>query len=132
MHHFVTEMCTFLLQSGALWDICPSIHALWDLRYRSVQWPLHLILSPGGRGPAGPVGPPGLPGLAPATGFLVVRHSQSEEIPQCPPDQVQLWDGYSLLYIEGNERAHNQDLGNDDKDDYKVIIMVNSLRQSDS
>ena len=22
MHHFVTEMCTFLLQNGALWDIC--------------------------------------------------------------------------------------------------------------
>ena len=22
MHHFVTEICTFLLQNGALWDIC--------------------------------------------------------------------------------------------------------------
>ena len=22
IHYFVTEMCTFLLQSGALWDIC--------------------------------------------------------------------------------------------------------------
>ena len=22
MHHFVTEMCTFLLQNGALWDVC--------------------------------------------------------------------------------------------------------------
>ena len=22
MHHFVKEMCTFLLQNGALWDIC--------------------------------------------------------------------------------------------------------------
>ena len=27
MHHFVTEMCTFLLQNGALWDMC---NALWD------------------------------------------------------------------------------------------------------
>ena len=23
VHHFATEMCTFLLQNGALWDICP-------------------------------------------------------------------------------------------------------------
>ena len=22
MHHFVREMCTFLLQNDALWDIC--------------------------------------------------------------------------------------------------------------
>ena len=22
MHHFVTEMCTFLLENGALWDVC--------------------------------------------------------------------------------------------------------------
>ena len=22
VHHFVTEMCTFLLQNGTLWDIC--------------------------------------------------------------------------------------------------------------
>merc|ERR1712002_1328857 len=47
----------------------------------------------------------------PNAGFIFVRHSQSTKIPQCPNGQVKLWDGYSLLYLEGNERAHNQDLG---------------------
>ena len=40
MHHFVTEMCTFLLQSGALWDICPvhygmgliDLPAIWETK----------------------------------------------------------------------------------------------------
>jgi len=32
-------------------------------------------------------------------------------IPDCPRGQKKLWDGYSLLYIEGNEKAHHQDLG---------------------
>lgn len=45
------------------------------------------------------------------TGILLVKHSQSSSIPECSPGHVKLWDGYSLLYIEGNEKAHNQDLG---------------------
>ena len=45
------------------------------------------------------------------TGILLVRHSQASEVPACPLNMVKLWDGYSLLYIEGNEKAHNQDLG---------------------
>ena len=45
------------------------------------------------------------------SGFLVVKHSQTTKIPQCEAGQIQLWTGYSLLYVEGNERAHNQDLG---------------------
>lgn len=72
---------------------------------------------PGLDGLPGPVGPPGVPGgpgrpggVLPS-GFLLVRHSQTTEIPQCPLGQAKLWDGYSLLYLEGNERAHNQDLG---------------------
>ena len=32
-------------------------------------------------------------------------------VPECPRGQTKLWDGYSLLYIEGNEKAHHQDLG---------------------
>lgn len=40
-----------------------------------------------------------------------MRHSQTTSIPVCPAGHVRLWDGYSLLYIEGNEKAHNQDLG---------------------
>ena len=29
----------------------------------------------------------------------------------CPQGMAKLWDGYSLLYVEGQEKAHNQDLG---------------------
>lgn len=64
-------------------------------------------------GPDGMIGPPGLPGLngqALPTGFLLVKHSQTTEVPQCPAG-TELWTGYSLLYLEGNERSHNQDLG---------------------
>lgn len=46
-----------------------------------------------------------------STGILLVKHSQSTEIPKCEPNHFKLWDGYSLLYIEGNEKSHNQDLG---------------------
>ena len=35
MHHFVTEMCTFLLQNGALWD--NGTDALWDLWDGSIK-----------------------------------------------------------------------------------------------
>ena len=45
------------------------------------------------------------------TGSLLVRHSQSSSIPLCGEGEAKLWDGYSLLYIEGNEKAHSQDLG---------------------
>ena len=30
MHHFVTEMCTFLLQNGALWYGTGALWDLWD------------------------------------------------------------------------------------------------------
>ena len=30
MHNFVTEICTFLLQNSALWDICLILWDLWD------------------------------------------------------------------------------------------------------
>lgn len=41
----------------------------------------------------------------------MVRHSQSEQVPGCEQGHIKLWDGYSLLYVEGNEKAHSQDLG---------------------
>uniref|UniRef100_A0A3B3DSJ3 Collagen IV NC1 domain-containing protein n=1 Tax=Oryzias melastigma TaxID=30732 RepID=A0A3B3DSJ3_ORYME len=44
-------------------------------------------------------------------GFLLVVHSQSVNIPRCPPQTEKLWDGYSLLYLEGQEKAYTQDLG---------------------
>ncbi|KAK5972325.1 hypothetical protein GCK32_000574 [Trichostrongylus colubriformis] len=54
--------------------------------------------------PRGPAGPPH------RDGFLLVKHSQTTDIPRCPEGYTKLWDGYSLLYIEGNEKSHNQDL----------------------
>lgn len=44
-------------------------------------------------------------------GFLVTRHSQTVEVPQCPEGTSPIYDGYSLLYVQGNERSHGQDLG---------------------
>lgn len=44
-------------------------------------------------------------------GFVLVRHSQTKQIPACPLDMRTLWVGYSLLYLEGQEKAHTQDLG---------------------
>lgn len=81
---------------------------------------MHLLLSlqpgqkgnPGPPGSDGPQGPPGLPGSGSgAHGFLLTRHSQSEITPECPFGTNFIYDGYSLLYVQGNERAHGQDLG---------------------
>jgi len=69
------------------------------------------VICIGSKGFIGSPGTPGLPGPVLPTGFMLVRHSQTTSVPQCPPGATQLWDGYSLLYLEGNERAHSQDLG---------------------
>ncbi|XP_077862511.1 collagen alpha-2(IV) chain-like [Saccoglossus kowalevskii] len=75
----------------------------------------------GNQGFQGPVGPPGIPGNdgppgspgvgGSAAGFFITRHSQTVQIPQCPRNTVRMWEGYSLLYVQGNERSHGQDLG---------------------
>ena len=68
-------------------------------------------------GPAGPAGRDGEPGLPCEatpdylTGILLVKHSQSVTVPECERGHVKLWEGYSLLYTDGDERAHSQDLG---------------------
>uniref|UniRef100_A0A8U7NTK2 Uncharacterized protein n=1 Tax=Corvus moneduloides TaxID=1196302 RepID=A0A8U7NTK2_CORMO len=64
-------------------------------------------------GPPGQTGVPGQPGphIRSASGFLLVLHSQSDREPLCPQGMPKLWTGYSLLYLEGQEKAHNQDLG---------------------
>jgi collagen type IV alpha len=76
--------------------------------------------SPGSPGLPGLIGPPGTPGLPGQpcsaepdywTGILLVKHSQSATPPKCDENHLELWQGYSLLYMEGNERAHHQDLG---------------------
>lgn len=83
------------------------------------HWHLYFILLPlGPRGYPGPPGPDGIPGQVgppgPSSmdhGFLVTRHSQSIEVPLCPQGTTLIYDGYSLLYVQGNERSHGQDLG---------------------
>lgn len=45
------------------------------------------------------------------SGYLLVVHSQSVQVPLCPDGSSQLWVGYSLVYLEGQEKAHTQDLG---------------------
>uniref|UniRef100_A0AAY4C6Q0 Collagen IV NC1 domain-containing protein n=1 Tax=Denticeps clupeoides TaxID=299321 RepID=A0AAY4C6Q0_9TELE len=64
-------------------------------------------------GPAGERGDPGFPGAVSRynSGFLLVIHSQSDSVPVCPTHMNALWTGYSLLYVEGQEKAHTQDLG---------------------
>lgn len=72
---------------------------------------------PGTIGSPGPPGSKGLQGQSCTetgdylSGILLVKHSQSTSVPTCPVGQSPLWDGYSLLYIEGNEKSHHQDLG---------------------
>uniref|UniRef100_A0A8B9Q1T0 Collagen IV NC1 domain-containing protein n=1 Tax=Apteryx owenii TaxID=8824 RepID=A0A8B9Q1T0_APTOW len=68
--------------------------------------------SSGGQpGRPGSPGLPGMPGRSVSIGYLLVKHSQSEQEPMCPIGMNKLWSGYSLLYFEGQEKAHNQDLG---------------------
>lgn len=65
----------------------------------------------GQRGNPGNPGPSGMPGRSVSVGYLLVKHSQSDQTPMCPVGMSKLWEGYSLLYFEGQEKAHNQDLG---------------------
>lgn len=78
---------------------------------------MHFLYSPGpeGRlGNPGHKGQRGLPGKG-ATGyfdsFLIARHSQTIRVPDCPSGTSLIYSGYSFLFINGNERAHGQDLG---------------------
>ncbi|KAJ3594396.1 hypothetical protein NHX12_003703, partial [Muraenolepis orangiensis] len=41
----------------------------------------------------------------------MARHSQSASVPDCPPGSGFVYAGYSLLFVNGNEKAHGQDLG---------------------
>lgn len=72
---------------------------------------------PGLQGPVGVPGPGGEPGQPCEaasdylTGILLVKHSQSQSVPVCDAGHIKLWDGFSLLYTDGDERAHSQDLG---------------------
>ena len=64
----------------------------------------------GDSGPEGDQGPVGIAGVA--EGFYIVRHGQSDIVPECPANYKKLWDGYSWVYSVGNGMAHGQDLAN--------------------
>lgn len=66
---------------------------------------------PGAPGPKGDQGLPCTQAPDYLTGILLVKHSQSEDVPRCEAGHIKLWDGYSLLYVDGNDYPHNQDLG---------------------
>jgi len=66
---------------------------------------------PGADGVPGKRGRAGNPGRRRPPGHIIVVHSQTVNVPSCPTGTRRLWKGYSMLYIEGSERAHGQDLG---------------------
>lgn len=71
-------------------------------------------LTPSPSGSPGNSGRPGAPGgvgHSYSIGYALVKHSQDSQVPMCPQGMAKLWEGYSLLYVEGQEKAHNQDLG---------------------
>ena len=77
--------------------------AFWKIGTRGLDGP------PGPDGLQGPPGPPGTSSIA--HGFLITRHSQTTDAPQCPQGTIQVYEGFSILYLQGNKRAHGQDLG---------------------
>ena len=70
-----------------------------------------------------------MPGRSVSVGYLLVKHSQSEQTPMCPVGMSKVWDGYSLMYLEGQEKAHNQDLG-ECKLVYFPLLYSSSIRHA--
>lgn len=77
------------------------------------------------QGPTGAKGVPGPPGPCTDTpqqdSFLFTRHSQELYIPECPAGSTEVYSGYSLLFINGNNRAHGQDLGRKTRPDVHKV-----------
>ncbi|KPP57418.1 hypothetical protein Z043_124864, partial [Scleropages formosus] len=79
------------------------------------------LVSVSKKGPPGLSGPPGFKGIQGPPGsyipstlsdsFLFTRHSQRATEPTCPEGSTQMFSGYSLLFVNGNNMGHGQDLG---------------------
>ena len=57
----------------------------------------------------GDPGPPGPRGHSPNT--LLTIHSQTNSNLECPRNGSLLWNGFSLIFTDGNDFGHGQDLG---------------------
>ncbi|VEL36995.1 unnamed protein product [Protopolystoma xenopodis] len=71
---------------------------------------------PGYRGPPGDQGPTGRPGRNGTIGLgdaghLFALHSQNEKAPECPPFTSPLYNGYSLVTLQGDGDSVTMDLG---------------------
>lgn len=53
------------------------------------------------------------------------------DVPQCPEGTSLIYDGYSLLYVQGNERSHGQDLGLRNETTGGLGAMAHRQRESD-
>jgi len=53
------------------------------------------------------------------------RHSQNRYKTDCPTGTRKMWDGFSLAYVQGNGKAHGQELGIVDKID--VVFFADLL-----
>lgn len=72
--------------------------------------PFSTLFLSGPPGKQGPFGKAGLPGQSMRVGYTLVKYSQSKQVPIRPSEITQLWVSYSLLFVEGQEKVHNQDL----------------------
>lgn len=90
------------------------------------MYPLFFKGPPGLNGLPGLKGKPGDRGTAASgtrmQGFVFTRHSQTTAVPSCPEGTQALYSGFSLLFVQGNERAHGQDLG-------KVLVPSHFMMQ---
>lgn len=81
----------------------------------------------GRRGPLGAKGAKGVSGSQGSSvdhsGFLFTKHSQSVLVPECPAGSTKMYSGYSLLFINGNNRAHGQDLGNMTPNCFTLVVL---------
>ena len=67
---------------------------------------------PGRKGVPGNDGMKGVPGrrgISPST--LLTIHSQTNDTPSCPENGTELWQGYSLVFTDGNGFGFGQNLG---------------------
>ena len=67
---------------------------------------------PGRKGEPGEDGQPGPPGpIGRSPNTLITVHSQTNSTPPCPDNGTLLWNGFSLIFTDGNGYDHGQDLG---------------------